>query len=69
MALLRSLRNRDEQILNLLVVDFHHRHHYLILSVGVCVRRNPVKNFLAANGDDSLDRKGLTLLAPYPTIE
>lgn len=60
----------DEQVLDLLVVDFHHGDVDLVLFVSfVGVLGDSVENFLAGDGDDSLGYCGPTLLAPYPTIE
>ena len=60
----RSFVDRNQQVLNLFVVNFHHRDIDFVLLVFVRVFGNSVENLLASDGDDSLNVSKDTLLAP-----
>ena len=63
-AFRRSFVNRDEQVLNFFVIDFHHRYINFILFVFIWVFGNPVENLFAGDGNDTLSKIKFTLLAP-----
>ena len=68
-SLFGSLGDGDEQVLNFLIVNFHHGDLHLILFVGVGVLGDPREYFFAGDGNNALGEMRVTLLAPYPTIE
>jgi hypothetical protein len=64
MAFFGSFSNGDQQVLHSFVIDLHHRNMDLIVFVWVIILGNSGKNLFTRDGDDTLNVKYGTLLAP-----
>jgi hypothetical protein len=64
MALGGSFVDRNQQVLNFFIIDFHHGHIDLVFLVFIWVLGNPGENLFAGDGNNTLSGNKGTLLAP-----